>query len=68
MIQSKHNRHIYYVFPGSLCEGKTMEGGWYFIDETETFGGGPYTTEKEAKDELEKYAHWLHGEITNATV
>lgn len=61
MIQSTHNRHVLYVFPGSLNEGKSMEGGWYFTDETENFGGGPYSTEKEAIEELNKYAEWLTG-------
>ncbi len=60
MIQSKHNKHIWYVPPGSLYEKKTLEGGWYFVDETESFGGGPYSTEKEAIDELNKYAAWLN--------
>lgn len=40
-----------------------MEGGWYFTDETENFGGGPYSTEKEAIEELNKYAEWLNGTI-----
>lgn len=76
MIQSRHNKHVWYVLPGSLSEGKTLAGGWYFCDETENFGGGPYSTEKEAIDELNKYAVWLNGsveaefkkEITNGTV
>lgn len=56
MIQSTHNKHVWYVFPGALCHSKTMEGGWYYTDETENFGNGPYSTEKEAIDELNKYA------------
>ena len=60
MIQSKHNKYVYYVFPGALNEGKSMEGGWYFIDEAEDFGGGPYLTEKVAIEELNKYATWLN--------
>ena len=68
MIQSRHNKHVWYLPPGSLCEGKTMEGGWYFVDETDNFGGGPYTSEKEAIEELNKYAEWLTGGIENATV
>lgn len=60
MIQSRHNRCIWYVFPGAMIEGKSLEGGWYFTDETENFGGGPYSTEKEAIDELNRYAAWLN--------
>jgi len=56
MIQSTHSRHIYYILPGALVEDKTMAGGWYFIDEAETIGGGPYATEKEAIDKLNEYA------------
>ena len=59
MIQSTHNKHVWYVFPGALCQGKSMEGGWYFTDETENFGNGPYLTEKEATEELLKYARNL---------
>jgi len=59
MIQSKHEKCVWYVPPGFLCEGKSMEGGWYFTDETENFGGGPYLTEKEAIEQLYKYAKWL---------
>lgn len=43
-----------------MYQDKTLEGGWYFTDETEDFGGGPYSTEKEATDELNKYAEWLY--------
>lgn len=63
MIQSRHNKYVWYVFPGASNEGKSMEGGWYFTDETENFGGGPYSTEKEAIEELNKYAEWLNGTI-----
>ena len=45
-----------------------MEGGWYFTDETENFGGGPYLTEKEAIEELNKYAKRLNGEVKNGTI
>lgn len=37
-----------------------MEGGWYFVDEAEDFGGGPYLTEKEAIEQLNQYVTWLH--------
>jgi hypothetical protein len=59
---------VWYVPPGSLYEDKSMEGGWYFCDETENFGGGPYLTEKEAIEELNKYAAWLNGEVSNEFV
>jgi len=76
MIQSRHNKHVWHVPTGSLYEGKSLAGGWYFTDETESFGGGPYSTEKEAIEELNKYAAWLNRtveedfkkEITNGTV
>lgn len=68
MIQSTHSKHVYYVPPGTLYEGKSLEGGWYFTDETENFGGGPYSTEKEAIDELNKYATWLNGAIQNEPI
>jgi hypothetical protein len=68
MIQSRHEKCIWYVFPGSKYESKSMEGGWYFTDETENFGGGPYSTEKEAIEELNKYAAWLNGEVTNGNI
>ena len=65
MIQSKHDKHVWYVFPGEMVEGKTMEGGWYFIDETESFGGGPYTSEKEAIESLNKYVVYLYKGLEN---
>lgn len=68
MIQSRHNRCIWYVLPGAMYEKKSMEGGWYFTDETENFGGGPYLTEKEAIEELNKYAKRLNGEVKNGTI
>jgi hypothetical protein len=55
------------VLPGALYEQKTMEGGWYFTDETDNFGG-PYSSEKEAIEELNKYAAWLNGEVANGTI
>jgi hypothetical protein len=63
MIQSRHEKCVWYVFPGALYEGKSMAGGWYFTDETESFGGGPYVTEKEAIEELNKYAVWLNRSV-----
>lgn len=63
MIQSRTNKHVWYIFPGALSEGKNMAGGWYFTDETENFGGGPYSTEKEAIDELNRYAAWLNQKV-----
>jgi len=68
MIQSRHEKCVWYVFPGAMMEKKSMEGGWYFTDETENFGGGPYLTEKEAIEELNKYAAWLTGDVTNVTI
>ena len=59
MIQSKHNNNVWYVFPGAILEDKTLEGGWYFVDETQGFGGGPYLTEKVAIEELNTYARYL---------
>lgn len=68
MIQSKNNKNVWYIFPGALIEKKTFEGGWYFTDETENFGGGPYASEQEAIDELNKYVEWLYKGISNVTV
>lgn len=64
MVQSRQNKHVWYVFPGSLSgRGESMVGGWYYVDETEDFGGGPYLTEREAIDQLNKYAAWLNQEV-----
>lgn len=60
MVPSNHNKNVYYVFPGALIEGKTLDGGWYWIDETEAIGGGPYAEEKKAIEELHKYAEFLN--------
>lgn len=46
--------------PGTLIEEKTIEGGWYFWDEADLLGGGPYPTEKEALIKLNEYADQLY--------
>ena len=38
-----------------LCE----DGKWRWWDETEDLNEMPYTTEAEARQELDAYVHWL---------
>lgn len=63
MIQSKSNKHVYYILPGELIEDKTMKGGWYFVDETEQIYEQSYETEKEAIDALNEYITILYRDI-----
>jgi hypothetical protein len=61
MIESKSFKHVVWFPEGSYCEQDHNLGeGWYFWDETGSLAGGPYTTEKEAADELNRYCEWLN--------
>ena len=56
MITSNNSRHVFWLPPGALMHGEDMLGGWYFWDESEQLGGGPYGTERQALDALGSYA------------
>ena len=55
MIQSLHNRYVFYAFPGELVEGNTLHGGWYFRDEAEHLINVSYATEQLATEAWKAY-------------
>jgi hypothetical protein len=57
--QSKKCNHVYW-FPADYKVGNEyLQDGWYFFDETECIGGGPYDTEDQAIAKLNEYVAML---------
>lgn len=44
---------------------KDLDGKWYFWDETWADRYGPYNTEEEANEALERYGDYLDGRYEN---
>lgn len=52
--ETKPGSHIW-----EITEETEYAAGWYYADETDSFGGGPYKTEDAAKAALKEYCEWL---------
>jgi hypothetical protein len=46
---------------GEGCIYQDADGKFWFSDETENWGGGPFDTLRECKDDLASYCKWLEG-------
>ena len=58
-LTSANYDHVFWAPPGTLLQGQTLSGGWYFWDEVGGFTG-PYATEKECFTTLTDYVHHLN--------
>lgn len=59
MIYSKIYQHIFWIPEGTVIEDEIRATGWYYWDETDQLGGGPFNNEKLAHAALERYSHSL---------
>ena len=62
-LNSDMNPHVFWSPFGALCENTRLKEGWYFWDEAGLLGGGPYHSEQQAINELNKYESALDEEI-----
>lgn len=58
--ETKPGSHIW-----EITDEEHYPNGWYYSDETESFGGGPYDTEELAKQKLKEYCAWLESPQSN---
>lgn len=58
--ETKPGSHIW-----EIKDEEEYPDGWYFSDETERFGGGPYKTEELAMQKCKEYCEWLDSSPTN---
>lgn len=56
-----YTKTVFYNPINNNIQEENKPEGWYFWDELGLLGGGPYKTEEEAIEALNKYAEWLEG-------
>jgi predicted RNA-binding Zn-ribbon protein involved in translation (DUF1610 family) len=54
--QSQYCRNVWWYPQGYLHDEEPLEEGWYFYDEAQLLGGGPYKNEITAISAINEYA------------
>lgn len=62
MIRSNLNNNVIWFPAGTYLHGETLLGGWYFWNESQLLGGGPYSKERDAIAALVEYEKTLEYE------
>ena len=68
MYQSRNDSKVYWFPQGAYHDANEpeLQEGWYFYDEVDDLGGGPYSTERMAIDGLTRYCEALALHVSEA--